>query len=103
MYSTFAAWVSLNSRLAANSLVRLAEVEERREAPLSKLGWKRATTYCRLQGDRGYGQGQDVPQCGTCQSGGISNNNNNYKFFKMFQNCVKVRTIGLHFAAKKLS
>ncbi|GFY16480.1 dimer_Tnp_hAT domain-containing protein [Trichonephila clavipes] len=55
-----AAWGTLGSRRAANPLVRLVEGEERWEAPdpgfsLSKLGWKRAKSFCHLYGAQSYG------------------------------------------------
>ncbi|GFV54478.1 uncharacterized protein TNCV_2865621 [Trichonephila clavipes] len=48
---------TLNSRRAANPLVRLVTVDEKWEAPdppagssPSKLGWKQAKSYCHLCG-----------------------------------------------------
>ncbi|GFX98335.1 transposable element Tc1 transposase [Trichonephila clavipes] len=60
MYSAFAAWGTLDSRRAAKPLVRLVEGEERWEAPaprvsLSKLGRKRAKSFCHLYGAQSYG------------------------------------------------
>ncbi|GFU35142.1 hypothetical protein TNCV_933831 [Trichonephila clavipes] len=56
MYSAFAAGDTLNSHRAASPLVWLVEGIERWEAPdhprcpPSKLGWKRAKSYCHLYG-----------------------------------------------------
>ncbi|GFV58952.1 hypothetical protein TNCV_1804901 [Trichonephila clavipes] len=52
---------TLNSRRAASPLVWLVERVERWEAPdhpkcpPSKLGWKRAKSYCHLYGAQSYG------------------------------------------------
>ncbi|GFS77292.1 hypothetical protein TNCV_3758761 [Trichonephila clavipes] len=54
---------TLNSRRATSPLVRLVAGDERWEDPdpppwcsPSKLGWKRATSYCQLHVAQGYGQ-----------------------------------------------
>ncbi|GFW06414.1 hypothetical protein TNCV_2187491 [Trichonephila clavipes] len=64
MYSEFAAWGTINSHRAADTLVKVLEWEESWEAndPLgcspSKLGWKRPKLYCNLHGGQSYGQRQ---------------------------------------------
>ncbi|GFU97418.1 uncharacterized protein TNCV_1912731 [Trichonephila clavipes] len=92
MYSTFAAWGTLNNRRAASPLVRLVEGEERWEALIPQgvlpQNWgetelnhsvtcmvlkatandMRHLTFCHEE-FRG-------PRSGLCRSGGISNNNN---------------------------
>ncbi|GFW27658.1 hypothetical protein TNCV_765401 [Trichonephila clavipes] len=56
---------TLNSRRATSPLVKLMAGDERWEAhappsgcSLSKLGWNRAKSYCRLYGAQGYGKRQ---------------------------------------------
>ncbi|GFV62092.1 hypothetical protein TNCV_4108951 [Trichonephila clavipes] len=64
MYSAFEAGGTLNSRRTASPLVWLVERVERWEAltiprcPPSKLGWRRAISYCHQYGAPGYGSRQ---------------------------------------------
>ncbi|GFY35299.1 uncharacterized protein TNCV_796551 [Trichonephila clavipes] len=80
---------TLNSRRAASPRVRLVEGIERtlttRRCPPSKLGWKRAKSYCHLYVLKATANnrrhlalchgGFRGPRSSLCRSGRISNNN----------------------------